>query len=122
MAVKKYDITVGDLRKTVLFQQSVAVDNNSGGQPITYTGFVATRCKISNTSGNKYLDTGQIVYQNSWEMITRFRSDLFAGVNTDTRCIIDNQIYRINSWNLTDMTKHFLIFELSQADPGLPIE
>lgn len=115
MAVNnKYSVSSGELRKVVLFQNSAPANNSSGGQTDNYTDLLTTRCKLADNSGNKRLESGEIVFVDSRQIICRYQLALANGINSDTRVLIDGQVYRILDFGLTDpMTKHYYYFNLS---------
>jgi hypothetical protein len=113
MAVSN-EISIGEMRSVVTFEQNNPADDGSGGQADSFTMLLTTRGRLRKLKGDKNLEQGDIVFDKGYELICRWRSDLV--INKDTSVVINSERYRINDFDLQSEIKHLYRFIINKND------
>lgn len=108
------DFHIGQMRYQATFQSNAPIDNASGGQDDDYYPYrdvFSCRCKLETYSSSKKDEQGQLLFNQGTRIV--FRYSLPFAIDSDTRVVINNIIYRINGWSLIDQIKHYYQADVS---------
>lgn len=105
---------IGDMRSIVKVMQNQPIDNVSGGQDDNFVVVLTTRGKLARNSGRKGIEAGNLQFDKSFKLETRFQTALT--INKDLRMNIDGKDYLIVDWYLGDEIKHWYYFILNRVD------
>lgn len=98
------DFAIGQMRSSVAFYSNSPAANDSGGHTDNWVLMVTTRGRLRNNSGSKMNEQGQVVFDDSYELICRYEADLV--IDPKAKIIIDSNSYRIKYFKLIDEIKH----------------
>lgn len=88
-------IAAGELRSQIIFQANDPSSNSSGGGGDNFVDGLITRGRLRKRTGRKMDDSGQLVFQDGYELIVRYSASV--PLDSDSRVLIDDIIYSIST-------------------------
>lgn len=122
MAIVKDFITVGLLREVVKFQKNIATDSDSGGEldAAVWTDTLTTRGKLRKKSGSRGLEGGALLFDSSYELITRCFAALTAELTGPyaVRILCNNKEFVIDGYTVYEERFNYYVFKLNEQSPA----
>lgn len=106
--------SIGEMRSVVKVMQNQPIDNTSGGQDDNFIVLLTTRGKLTRNSGRKGIEAGNLQFDKSFKLETRFQ--VAFAINKDLRISVDDTDYMIVDWYLDNEIKHWYNFILNRVD------
>lgn len=86
------------MRSKVEMLKNVPTDATTGGAIDHYGIIVTTRGRLRKSSGNRALTFGEIINDESYELIMRYQQAIENDLRIDTKFLINGLVYTIDSW------------------------
>ena len=99
---------------TVVFKQNTPTTTTSGGGADSYATLVTTDGRLRKRSGNRGLQAGEVGFNSSWELITRYQDTIFNAYRSDMKVDIDGVRYTVQSCDKIDEKRFWLRFDLTK--------
>lgn len=105
--------TIGQLRSTVRFETNTPVRKGAGFED-DYAELLTTRGQLIEGTGRLSTDSGSVVLFSKYTLYVRMQDALILGKNV--RAVINNRIFRIESYKQVDQKKFFYRLELNEDE------
>lgn len=109
-------VEAGQLKKVVVFEDNTLTTQGAGKKD-GWATLLTTRGFLKKSSSRRSLDNAEKVFDNSWELITRYETALETGLAAKTvRVLIETIYYTIDSFDKIDEKRSYYSFRLTQHD------
>jgi hypothetical protein len=105
------DFTISQMRSKVTFKSNAPIRDDAGDSTDVFSTLVVTRGRLRQLSGSKTLESGELRFNNDYELICRYQNQLLIDPNSIVE--IGGVDFRIKEYQMVDQIKHMFIFILS---------
>lgn len=105
--------TIGQLRSVVKFERNQPLQKGAGKEDF-YIEYLTTRGQLIEGTGRMMMDGMAPVLFSKYTLYVRMQDDLDLGKNV--RVVINNRIFRIESYKAVDQKKFFYKLELNEDE------
>jgi SPP1 family predicted phage head-tail adaptor len=107
------------MNKVVVFEKSTPQDLGAGTED-SYSTVATTRGRLKNYENNRTLNAGEIQFFGTKELIIRYQDAIHVEIRNDSRILIDEVYYTIESWEKMDEKRNYLRFIINRGGNSTP--
>lgn len=106
------------MRSRVQMLKNVPTDATTGGAYDNYGIIVTTRGRLRRSSGNRALTFGEIINDESYELILRYQQAIENDLAINTKFLINGLVYSIDSWEKFEEINFYYRIKMSIHKDG----
>lgn len=103
---------IGLMIHSVVFENPTQLRTYTGGTTATYVPFLTTKASFRKSTGRRLLESGAVIFSNTWEIECHFTPSLLSSVSEKTRVLVDGKTMMVLNYELIDQKKFYYRFTL----------
>lgn len=103
------------MNKVVVFKRNTPATLGAG-KADSFATYCTTRGSLKKLNGNRSLSFGELLQGNSWEMWTRFNTDIETYLRMDNRIEIGSRVFTIQSFEKIGEKRFYYKFILNEQN------
>ena len=114
MAASKPIYNFADMRFSGTLQQNQPISDGAGGQVDNWVNILTTRCGLVKESGKLVDGAGKLEYNKFYTLVCRKQIAVEAVLDTDSRWLINSDVYKVTDYERVDMIPHYITFQVTK--------
>lgn len=111
-------MSIAELRERGSLQNTTSVAAGFGQKEVysEVSGLGDVRGRLRKLGGSRRNDFGEVSFSNRWEWIVRFEAAIENNLFKNSRWVIDNRFFTVDSYELMDNRRFFYRFILTEKE------
>lgn len=108
-------MVIGQLKQVVRFDKNIPTPLGAGFADV-YTTLLTTRGHLKKVSGQRANSFGDVEHVDRFDLYVRYQTDLDENLRTDTKIVIDEKTYTIQTYERVGEKSFYYHFVLVKKD------